>query len=296
MDARGIELLDQYKRQQEEEATRGERADLAERRFELSQANSAFSQAQQNAATEARAQRAEDLAEHYRKQEELTQKQRDLQQSAQDFKSNRESKITSDAQSFLKAMPNLDIHSPTYDRDVNDLMQQYPDAIFHPYVSQRMAELTHEKQAADVLKDSLAQKAGLSSIPAGVSEAHARITGQIAENQQKYSTETDQSVKDKLVAQYKGLVAQKDALTGKYPALNSTGTSPDTQPSPLAPQDQVAIDWANANPNDPRSAKIMQLHAPTQSTTIPIAAPQIQTQQESPAVNTGENSISLPAQ
>jgi hypothetical protein len=30
--------------------------------------------------------------------------------------------------------------------------------------------------------------------------------------------------------------------------------------STVSPQDQEAIDWAKANPNDPRAIKILQLH------------------------------------
>jgi hypothetical protein len=51
----------------------------------------------------------------------------------------------------------------------------------------------------------------------------------------------------------------------RAPAAQAPGTAPTNQPTAQQPkqlsaQDQAAVAWANANPNDPRAAKIKQLH------------------------------------
>jgi hypothetical protein len=76
-----------------------------------------------------------------------------------------------------------------------------------------------------------------------------------------------------LPPQYAGLFSQFDVISPparqilesygfdfqKY--MRGTKSSPDSTPSPkLSPEDQEAIDWAKANPKDPRAIKILQIH------------------------------------
>lgn len=51
--------------------------------------------------------------------------------------------------------------------------------------------------------------------------------------------------------------------TGKVPSSTPSvkpGVGSDSSPNVSTPEDQQAIDWANANPDDPRSKQILQIH------------------------------------
>lgn len=98
-----------------------------------------------------------------------------------------------------------------------------------------------------------------------------------------YAGKVSPEDQEKMAAKYPGKTAPEklkafqadmkkatDAYTYFYSLAQAKGT-PKTDPNQqggkntkktktLSPQDQQAVDWARANPNDPRSAKILKLH------------------------------------
>ena len=83
-------------------------------------------------------------------------------------------------------------------------------------------------------------------VPTANSGNVAEMQAEIADAQRHLATATDPKQKE---------LAQKviDAITKKLPAAAAPAGKPAKK---LDPKDQVALDWANSNPDDPRAAKI----------------------------------------
>src|SRR3990167_7508718 len=118
---------------------------------------------------------------------------------------------------------------------------------------------TQVTQGIEGIKAAFA-KGRMTAQNAAVSLRWAAVFEADPELQQKYEAlalEFEQMDKNRINAAAEGKVNQ-GAVTGLPTRTIPSAFGAPSQPSPMTAQDQAALTWANANPNDPRAAKIKQ--------------------------------------
>jgi hypothetical protein len=84
-----------------------------------------------------------------------------------------------------------------------------------------------------------------------------QLTASFAAIDRRQDAPDVQAAIDEAVASIEGAkVRMREAYDSTY--SYKAGSAPAAAAPKLAPQDQEALNWANSNPNDPRSAQIKQ--------------------------------------
>jgi hypothetical protein len=147
----------------------------------------------------------------------------------------------------------------------------------HPGLSQitgiaagRLPGITADGRAAQALYDKVVAKGGFQALQdmrdasktggalGNVSNQEGKqLTASFAAIDRRQDAPDVQAAIDEAVASIEGAkVRMREAYDSTY--AYKAGSAPAAAAPKLAPQDQEALNWANSNPNDPRSAQIKQ--------------------------------------
>jgi len=147
----------------------------------------------------------------------------------------------------------------------------------HPGLSQitgiaagRLPGITADGRAAQALYDKVVAKGGFQALQdmrdasktggalGNVSNQEGKqLTASFAAIDRRQDAPDVQAAIDEAVASIEGAkVRMREAFDSTY--AYKAGSAPAAAAPKLAPQDQEALNWANSNPNDPRSAQIKQ--------------------------------------
>lgn len=167
-----------------------------------------------------------------------------------------------------------------FEADADELISDLERLKNHPglwnitgVIAGRTPSLSADGRAAQALYDKIIAKGGFQSLqdirnasPTGgalgsiSNQEGQQLKASFSEIDQKMDAEDVVAAIDRTIQKVRGSkerVREGYDLTYEYRAPSETmPAAPKPGKSNLAPQDQAALDWANANPSDPRAAKI----------------------------------------